>query len=124
MLTQSSVLSTFSQCSPNVLVWHAHVACQQTKGGQLSTRILGRRTRLFHLSLFSTASRMVLPKMLVLTVYSSWIHLAVQVAPFWQGTSCAAFILQGSCACESEQQHAVILVRNKGLSQHDEGIMQ
>ena len=35
-------------------------------GSQISTRILGRRTRLFHLSLFVTASRMVLPKILVL----------------------------------------------------------
>ena len=35
---------------------------------KVSTRILGRRTRLFHLSLFITASRVVLPKILVLTI--------------------------------------------------------
>ena len=36
---------------------------------QVSTRILGRRTRLSHLSLFLTASRVVLPKILVLTAH-------------------------------------------------------
>ena len=35
----------------------------------VSTRILGRRTAPFHLSLFMTASRMVLPKILVLRLW-------------------------------------------------------
>ena len=37
----------------------------------VSTRILGRRTAPFHLSVFLTASRVVLPKILVLTPFGS-----------------------------------------------------
>ena len=44
-------------------------------GSQVSARILGRRTAPFHHSLFLTASRMVLPKILVLTTASN-LHLA------------------------------------------------
>ena len=43
------------------------VAPTSRLGSQVSTRILGRRTRRFHLSLFPTASRMGLPKVSVLT---------------------------------------------------------
>ena len=45
-------------------------------GHELSTRILGRRTAPFHLSLFLTASRMVLPKILVLACHLARVPLA------------------------------------------------
>ena len=41
--------------------------CEVNAVFQVSTRILGRRTHLFHLSLFLSASRVVLPKILVLS---------------------------------------------------------
>ena len=52
--------------------------------GQVSTRILGRRTRLFHLSLFLTASRMGLPKILVLTARTFAIASAALKARGWR----------------------------------------
>ena len=41
------------------------------RGSQVSTKILGRRTRLFHLSFSLTASRVVLPKIPVLYKYTA-----------------------------------------------------
>ena len=52
--------------------WLASVPSALFSGGaEVSTRILGRRTAPFHLALFLTASRMVLPKILVLTAIAT-----------------------------------------------------
>ena len=69
---------------------------------QVSTRILGRRTRLFQLSLFLTASCMVLPNILVLTAYSGYAGLRIHAS----GTGSPRASL-GSMEFQSGGWHAV-----------------